>query len=183
MAFPLLCWLSLQQSESSRYLFHLQALTGVMVCAVKPQLRTADDLIRFRATNTRLLQSNRKNLCAYVHIKLVMINYSTKFLQQIKKRVGYWHTENSSTIKLLSPLITPSGLSIPASPTAVSPTKILGNRDDGCTRHFLFKKSGQSAAGSSANLITIQVDMWLWSPAWCDRDCLGQILQCFLYFL
>lgn len=138
MAFPVLWWLSLQPCEGGRYLFHLLSLTEVMFCAVKPQLCTANPLVKYCATSSRLLLNNHRNLHAYVHVKVAGYHYSIQLLLQCKS-TRVLETDSLKTVhtvplkivdqfKLLSPQTTPQGTSVPTKPLPVLPSthRVIG---------------------------------------------------------
>lgn len=99
--FPSHWWLSLQPSEGSRYLFHLQSLTGVMLRTVRPQLHTADPLATFCATSIRPFR-----------IVSIWFNYSTRF-QQPCWRLAHWqHCTQLLSLKPSAARLTTTGLFI-----------------------------------------------------------------------
>lgn len=124
----------------------------IMLCFVKPQLRTADPLVKSCATISRMLQNKHRNVGAYniyTSNLSVLIHYLTQLSLPWKPTGIYWiltqsvasknspcsSMKNCRSIKLLSPPRTPSGTSIPASHLPLSIQKQRVTVGNNCVHH------------------------------------------------
>lgn len=130
------CGDSLQPSEGSRYLFHLQYCSIIRVMLV---LAAETNLC---AATIRPLQNNYRNtvfMCTSNSLLgLITVHSfyckSTGMLETKTVHKVPWKIVDH--LKLMSSLIIPSGLCVPASLHPGSPCKTLGKQGNGCIHHL-----------------------------------------------